>query len=151
MHLGLPRRSIRLCFVIFLKAVDVTRIGKRGGWQASSNLDMGVLSCSTQSRGRGRRSIHSQRAGGAVTVRRRGRISPLHSVRVPHFATPRAYTHIPVAEWIVAVTLASLKYIPFYVRMQSTGDWKQRIGAEGALPSGRIRASIPCIRHALAA
>ena len=26
--------------------------------------------------------------------------------------------------------LASLKYIPFYVRMQDAGDWKQRIGAE---------------------
>jgi phosphoglycerate dehydrogenase-like enzyme len=37
---------------------------------------------------------------------------------------------IPVAEWILTAILASLKYIPFYVRMQATGDWKQRIGAE---------------------
>src|SRR5581483_4486422 len=37
---------------------------------------------------------------------------------------------IPVAEGIVTAILASLKYIPFYVRMQATGDWKQRIGAE---------------------
>ena len=26
--------------------------------------------------------------------------------------------------------LATLKYIPFYVRMQDAGDWKQRMGAE---------------------
>ena len=37
---------------------------------------------------------------------------------------------VPVAEWIVAALLASLKYIPFYVQMQATGDWKRRIGAE---------------------
>jgi phosphoglycerate dehydrogenase-like enzyme len=37
---------------------------------------------------------------------------------------------IPVAEWIVTAILASLKYIPFYVRLQAAGDWKQRIGAE---------------------
>ena len=37
---------------------------------------------------------------------------------------------IPVAEWIVTAILASLKYIPFYVRLRIAGDWKQRIGAE---------------------
>jgi phosphoglycerate dehydrogenase-like enzyme len=37
---------------------------------------------------------------------------------------------LPVAEWIVTAILASLKYIPYFVRMQATGDWKQRSGAE---------------------
>jgi phosphoglycerate dehydrogenase-like enzyme len=37
---------------------------------------------------------------------------------------------IPVAEWILTAVLASLKYVPFYVRLQDAGDWKQRIGAE---------------------
>jgi phosphoglycerate dehydrogenase-like enzyme len=37
---------------------------------------------------------------------------------------------LPVAEWIVGVILASLKYLPYFVRMQGTGDWRQRSGAE---------------------
>ena len=36
----------------------------------------------------------------------------------------------PVAEWIVMAILASLKYLPFYARMQASGDWKQRSHAE---------------------
>jgi phosphoglycerate dehydrogenase-like enzyme len=55
---------------------------------------------------------------------------------------------IPVAEWIVTAILASLKYIPFYVRMQAGGDWKQRIGAE-ALYLGTHPGEAPKIPPAL--
>lgn len=33
---------------------------------------------------------------------------------------------VPVAEWIVAVTLATLKYLPFYQHVQEAGEWDRR-------------------------
>ena len=36
---------------------------------------------------------------------------------------------IPVAEWVVAVILASLKYLPFYQDVQRSEAWKQRFDA----------------------
>jgi phosphoglycerate dehydrogenase-like enzyme len=42
----------------------------------------------------------------------------------------RGVHDVPVAEWIVGAILALLKYFPFYVRMQETGEWKRRLEAE---------------------
>ncbi len=36
---------------------------------------------------------------------------------------------LPVAEWIVGVTLAMLKYLPLYQQVQAAGDWSQRARA----------------------
>jgi phosphoglycerate dehydrogenase-like enzyme len=35
---------------------------------------------------------------------------------------------LPVAEWIVGVVLAMLKYLPFYLQVQAAGDWSRRTG-----------------------
>ncbi len=37
---------------------------------------------------------------------------------------------MPVAEYVAATTLAMFKYLPFFVRMQETGEWKRRMDAE---------------------
>jgi phosphoglycerate dehydrogenase-like enzyme len=37
---------------------------------------------------------------------------------------------LPVAEWIVGVILATLKYIPFYLQVQAAGDWSRRAEAK---------------------
>src|SRR6266849_4391655 len=41
----------------------------------------------------------------------------------------RGVHDIPTAEWAVAAVLAMQKYLPFYVEMQSQGDWAQRLQA----------------------
>ncbi len=52
---------------------------------------------------------------------------------VPQGATlcdGRGVHDISVAEYVVAVVLGMLKYLPYYVRMQEKGQWKLRFGAE---------------------
>ena len=126
MHLGLPEEIDPTLFRYLPEGVDVTRIGK--DLKGELHLDMWVL------------PLNPKQAAAA-----RAHISSVHVVQsqyagvdaflslVPAGATlcdAQGVHDIPVAEWILTAILASLKYIPFYVRMQATGDWKQRIGAE---------------------
>src|ERR1700758_3552507 len=126
MHLGLPEEIDPSLFRYLPEGVDVTRIGK--DLKGELHLDMWVL------------PLHPKQAAAA-----RAHISSVHVVQsqyagvdaflslVPADATlcdAQGVHDIPVAEWILTAILASLKYIPFYVRLQATGDWKRRIGAE---------------------
>ena len=126
MHLGLPEEIDPSLFRYLPEGVDVTRIGK--DLKGELHLDMWVLPLNPKQAAAARahiRSVHvvqSQYAG----------VDAFLSL-VPAGATlcdAQGVHDIPVAEWILTAILASLKYIPFYVRMQATGDWKQRIGAE---------------------
>jgi phosphoglycerate dehydrogenase-like enzyme len=126
MHLGLPEEIDPSLFRYLPEGVDVTRIGK--DLSGELYLDMWVLPLSPKQAAAARahiRSVHvvqSQYAG----------VDAFLSV-IPPGATlcdAQGVHDIPVAEWIMTAILASLKYIPFYVRMQATGDWKERIGAE---------------------
>jgi phosphoglycerate dehydrogenase-like enzyme len=126
MHLGLPEEIDPSLLRYLPEGVDVTRIGK--DLAGELHLDMWVLPLNPKQAAAARpyirsvQVVQSQYAGVDAFL-------PF----IPSGATlcdAQGVHDIPVAEWIVAVTLASLKYIPFYVRMQSTGDWKQRIGAE---------------------
>jgi phosphoglycerate dehydrogenase-like enzyme len=126
MHLGLPEEIDPSLFRFLPEGVDVTRIGKN--LSGELHLDMWVL------------PLHPKQAAAA-----RAHIRSVHVVQsqyagvdaflslIPPGATlcdAQGVHDIPVAEWIVTAILASLKYIPFYVRLQAAGDWKQRIGAE---------------------
>jgi phosphoglycerate dehydrogenase-like enzyme len=126
MHLGLPDEIDPALFCYLPEGVDVTRIGK--DLKGELHLDMWVLPLNPKQAAAARahiKNVHvvqSQYAG----------VDAFLSF-VPPGATlcdAQGVHDIPVAEWILTVTLASLKYIPFYVRMQTRGDWKQRIGAE---------------------
>jgi phosphoglycerate dehydrogenase-like enzyme len=126
MHLGLPEEIDPSLFRYLPEGVDVTRFGK--DLSGELDLDMWVLPLNPKQAAAARahiRSVHvvqSQYAG----------VDAFLSF-VPEGATlcdAQGVHDIPVAEWIVTAILASLKYIPFYVRMQDVGDWKQRIGAE---------------------
>jgi phosphoglycerate dehydrogenase-like enzyme len=126
MHLGLPEEIDPSLFHYLPEGVDVTRMGKDLGGELY--LDMWVLPLNPKQAAAARehiRSVHvvqSQYAGVDAFL-------PF----IPEGATlcdAQGVHDIPVAEWIITAILASLKYLPFYVRMQDTGDWKQRIGAE---------------------
>jgi phosphoglycerate dehydrogenase-like enzyme len=126
MHLGLPEEIDPSLFRYLPQGVDVTRIGNE--LTGELHLDMWVL------------PLHPKQAAAA-----RPHIRSVHVVQsqfagvdaflsfVPPGATlcdAQGVHDIPVAEWILAAILASLKYVPFYVHLQAAGDWKQRIGAE---------------------
>jgi phosphoglycerate dehydrogenase-like enzyme len=126
MHLGLPEDIEPSLFRYLPEGVDVTRIGK--DLDGDLHLDMWVLPLTPKQAAAARahiRSVHvvqSQYAG----------VDAYLSL-IPSGATlcdAQGVHDVPVAEWILTAILASLKYIPFYVRMQATGDWKQRSGAE---------------------
>jgi phosphoglycerate dehydrogenase-like enzyme len=126
MHLGLPEEIDPSLFRYLPEGVDITRMGK--DLSGHLYLDMWVLPLTPKQAAQARehiRSVHvvqSQYAG----------VDAYLSL-VPPGATlcdAQGVHDIPVAEWIVTAILASLKYIPFYVRLQAAGDWKQRIGAE---------------------
>jgi phosphoglycerate dehydrogenase-like enzyme len=126
MHLGLPEEIDPSLFRFLPEGVDITRIGK--DLNGELDLDMWVLPLNPKQAAAARphiRSVHvvqSQYAG----------VDAFLSL-VPEGATlcdAQGVHDIPVAEWILAAILASLKYIPFYVHLQAAGDWKQRIGAE---------------------
>lgn len=126
MHLGLPEEIDPSLFRYLPDGVDVTRIGKE--LSGDLYLDMWVLPLTAKQAAAARphiRGVHvvqSQYAG----------VDAYLSL-IPPGATlcdAQGVHDLPVAEWILTAILASLKYIPFYVRMQATGDWKQRIGAE---------------------
>ena len=126
MHLGLPEEIDPSLFRYLPEGVDITRIGKE--LVGDLYLDIWVLPLTPKQAAAARehiRSVHvvqAQYAGVDAYL-------PL----IPPGATlcdAQGVHDLPVAEWILTAILASLKYIPFYVRMQATGDWKRRIGAE---------------------
>lgn len=126
MHLGLPEEIDASLFRYLPEGVDITRIGK--DLSSDLYLDMWVLPLTprkaaiARDRIRSVRVVQSQYAGVDAYLSLIPPGSTLCDAQGVH--------DIPVAEWIVTAILASLKYIPFYVRMQTTGDWKQRTGAE---------------------
>lgn len=126
MHLGLPEEIDPSLFRYLPEGVDVTRIGK--DLSGELDLDMWALPLYPKQAAAARPHIRSVQ----VVQSQFAGVDAFLSF-VPPGATlcdAQGVHDIPVAEWIVAAILASLKYIPFYVRMQATGDWKQRIGAE---------------------
>jgi phosphoglycerate dehydrogenase-like enzyme len=126
MHLGLPEEIDPTLFRYLPESVDVTRIGK--DLKGELHLDMWVLPLNPKQAAVARAHISSVH----VVQSQYAGVDAFLSL-VPAGATlcdAQGVHDIPVAEWILTAILASLKYIPFYVRMQATGDWKQRIGAE---------------------
>ncbi|MGA9719194.1 MAG: 2-hydroxyacid dehydrogenase [Acidobacteriaceae bacterium] len=126
MHLGLPEEIDPSLFRYLPEGVDVTRIGK--GLSGDLHLDMWVLPLHPKEAAAARRHIPSVR----VVQSQYAGVDAFLSF-IPPGATlcdAQGVHDIPVAEWILTAILASLKYIPFYVRMQDAGDWKRRMGAE---------------------
>ncbi len=126
MHLGLPEEIDPSLFHHLPKGVDVTRIGKH--LSGELDLDMWVLPLSPKQAEVARPHIRKVHVAQSLFAGVDAFVS-----FVPKGVTlcdAQGVHDVPVAEWIVAAILAQLKYLPFYVRMQATGDWKQRIGAE---------------------
>jgi phosphoglycerate dehydrogenase-like enzyme len=126
MHLGLPEEIDPSLFRFLPEGVDVTRIGTK--LTGELDLDMWVLPLNPKVAAAARPHIRSVR----VVQSQYAGVDAFLSL-VPEGATlcdAQGVHDIPVAEWILAAILASLKYIPFYVHLQAAGDWKQRIGAE---------------------
>jgi phosphoglycerate dehydrogenase-like enzyme len=126
MHLGLPEEIDPSLFRFLPEGVDVTRIGK--DLTGDLHLDMWVLPLHPKQAAAARPHIRSVQ----VVQSQYAGVDAFLSL-IPPGATlcdAQGVHDIPVAEWIVTAILASLKYIPFYVRLQDTGDWKQRIHAE---------------------
>jgi phosphoglycerate dehydrogenase-like enzyme len=126
MHLGLPEEIDPSLFRYLPEGVDITRIGDH--LTGELHLDMWVLPLNPKQAAAARPHIHSVR----VVQSQYAGVDAFLSY-IPPGATlcdAQGVHDLPVAEWIVTAILASLKYIPFYVRMQATGDWKQRLEAE---------------------
>jgi phosphoglycerate dehydrogenase-like enzyme len=126
MHLGLPEAIDPSLFRYLPEGVDITRIG--ADLNGDLHLDMWVLPLQPKQAEAARAHIRSVQ----VVQSQYAGVDAFLSF-VPPGATlcdAQGVHDIPVAEWIVTAILASLKYIPFYVRMQGGGDWKQRIDAE---------------------
>ena len=126
MHLGLPEAIDPSLFRYLPQGVDITRIG--ASLNGDLHLDMWVLPLSPKQAAAARAHISSVQ----VVQSQYAGVDAYLSF-VPPGATlcdAQGVHDIPVAEWIVTAILASLKYIPFYVRLQDAGDWKQRMEAE---------------------
>lgn len=126
MHLGLPEEIDPSLFRYLPEGVDITRIGSK--LSGELHLDMWVLPLSPKQAAAARQHIRSVQ----VVQSQYAGVDAYLSF-VPPGATlcdAQGVHDIPVAEWILTAILASLKYIPFYVRLQATGDWNHRIEAE---------------------
>lgn len=126
MHLGLPEEIDPSLFRYLPEGVDITRIGSK--LSGELHLDMWVLPLSPKQAATARPHIRSVQ----VVQSQYAGVDAYLSF-VPPGATlcdAQGVHDIPVAEWILTAILASLKYIPFYVRLQATGDWNHRIEAE---------------------
>ena len=126
MHLGLPEEIDPSLFRYLPEGVDITRIGE--DLSGDLHLDMWVLPLTPKQAAAARPHIRS-----VQVVQSQFAGVDAYLSFVPPGATlcdAQGVHDLPVAEWIVTAILASLKYIPFYVRMQATGDWKQRFEAE---------------------
>ena len=126
MHLGLPEEIDPSLFHYLPEGVDITRIGE--DLSGDLHLDMWVLPLSPKQAAAARPHIRS-----VQVVQSQFAGVDAYLSFVPPGATlcdAQGVHDLPVAEWIITAILASLKYIPFYVRLQATGDWKQRMEAE---------------------
>jgi phosphoglycerate dehydrogenase-like enzyme len=133
MHVGLPEAIDPYLFRHLPRGVNITRIPD-GDDAASSDpkldldLDLWVLPYYPKQAAIARQQIRSAKVVQSLLAGVDAYL-PL----VPENATlcdAQGVHDLPVAEWILTAILASLKYLPYYVRMQTTGDWKQRFGAE---------------------
>ena len=129
MRVGIPAEIDPSLYAHLPKAVEVVRIATDGAAAADKlDLDMWVLPLFPH-----------------IAARVRPQIGKVHVVQsllagvdgylpiIPEGATlcdAQGVHDAPVAEWIVAAILASLKFLPFYVQMQAAGEWKQRQRAE---------------------
>lgn len=129
MHVGLPEAIDPSLFHHLPQGVTITRMtDDSAGSEASLDLDMWVLPYYPKQAATARQQIRSVKVVQSLLAGVDAYL-PL----VPDGATlcdAQGVHDLPVAEWILTAILASLKYIPFYVRMQGTGDWRQRSGAE---------------------
>jgi phosphoglycerate dehydrogenase-like enzyme len=126
MHLGLPEEIDPSLFRYLPEGVDITRIGAE--LSGELHLDMWVLPLTPSQAAAARAHIRSVQ----VVQSQFAGVDAYLSL-IPGGATlcdAQGVHDAPVAEWILTAILASLKYIPFYVRMQGAGDWKQRFDAE---------------------
>ena len=137
MHVGLPEEIDPSLFHYLPEGVDITRISD--DLTGELHLDMWVLPVSPKQAAAARPHIRSVQ----VVQSQYAGVDAYLSL-VPLGATlcdAQGVHDLPVAEWIVTAILASLKYIPLYVRMQATGEWKQRFEAEklylGSHPGAR--------------
>ena len=126
MHLGLPEEIDPSLFHLLPSGVDVTRIGS--DFHGTLDLDMWVLPYYPKPAAAARTHVRSVKVVQSLLA---GVDAYLPLIPQGAILCDAQGVHdLPVAEWIVGVILASLKYIPYFVRMQATGDWKQRSGAE---------------------
>jgi phosphoglycerate dehydrogenase-like enzyme len=126
MHLGIPEEIDPSLFQLLPPGVEVTRIGS--SFSGTLDLDMWVLPYYPKQAATARTHIRSVKVVQSLLAG-----VDAHMALIPDGATlcdAQGVHDQPVAEWILAAILASLKYIPYFVRMQGTGDWKQRSGAE---------------------
>jgi phosphoglycerate dehydrogenase-like enzyme len=126
MHLGLPEEIDPSLFRYLPEGVDITRLG--ADLTGDLHLDMWVLPLSPKQAAAERPHICSVQ----VVQSQYAGVDAFLSLVPPGatFCDAQGVHDLPVAEWILTAILASLKYIPFYVRMQAAGEWKQRIEAE---------------------
>lgn len=125
LHLGLPEEIDPSLFHHLPSGIDVTRLGAHTSGEL--DLDIWVLPLTSKQAAAARAHIRS-----AHVVQSLYAGVDAFLPFVPEGATlcdAQGVHDIPVAEWIVTAILAQLKYIPFFVRMQAGGDWKQRSGA----------------------
>jgi phosphoglycerate dehydrogenase-like enzyme len=126
MHLGLPEEIDPSLFHLLPSGVDITRIGSN--FTGTVDLDMWVLPYYAKQAAAARAHVRSVKVVQSLLA---GVDAYLPLIPEGAILCDAQGVHdLPVAEWIVTAILASLKYIPYFVRMQATGDWKQRSGAE---------------------
>jgi phosphoglycerate dehydrogenase-like enzyme len=126
MHLAVPEEIDPSLFHLLPSGVDVTRIGS--DFQGALDLDMWVLPYYPKQAAAARRHVRSVKVVQSLLA---GVDAYLPLIPEGAILCDAQGVHdLPVAEWIVTAILGSLKYIPYFVRMQATGDWKQRNVAE---------------------
>ncbi len=129
MHVGLPEAIDPSLLRHLPQGVTVTRIPDDASAASSPfDLDMWVLPYYARQAATARQQIRTVKVVQSLLA---GVDAYLPIVPAGVTLCDAQGVHdLPVAEWILTVILASLKYIPFFVRMQATGDWRQRSGAE---------------------
>jgi phosphoglycerate dehydrogenase-like enzyme len=124
MRLGLPAEIDPSLFRHLPPGLEMVRIAPTPDESPALDLDMWVLplyphqAAIVRPRIRSARVVQSLLAGVDAYL-------PL----IPSGATlcdAQGVHDLPVAEWIVGVILATLKYIPFYLQVQAAGEWSRR-------------------------
>ncbi|MCU1313742.1 MAG: D-isomer specific 2-hydroxyacid dehydrogenase family protein, partial [Acidobacteriaceae bacterium] len=116
MHLAVPEEIDPSLFHLLPSGVDVTRIGS--DFQGALDLDMWVLPYYPKQAAAARPHVRSVKVVQSLLA---GVDAYLPLIPEGAILCDAQGVHdLPVAEWIVTAILASLKYIPYFVRMQAT-------------------------------